>query len=176
MAHTTWRYPRDLTWQHSIHRLYKNHLLVVPLALNDNLRWGNCRHSSKYQRHVIVIFVAFVNCQGFFNTIQGERQDYNYHIARFTCKVQISSSKERREVYNVIYHVRCVSTIKHLGHLQVFKINNFCFKKESTGTHPKGSWWRHQMEIFSALLVICAGNSPVTGEFDLWFDLWPASE
>ena len=27
------------------------------------------------------------------------------------------------------------------------------------------SWWRHQMETFSALLVICAGNSPVTGEF-----------
>ena len=27
------------------------------------------------------------------------------------------------------------------------------------------SWWRHQMETFSALLAICAGNSPVTGEF-----------
>ena len=25
--------------------------------------------------------------------------------------------------------------------------------------------WRHQMETFSALLDICAGNSPVTGEF-----------
>ena len=25
--------------------------------------------------------------------------------------------------------------------------------------------WRHQMEPFSALLAICAGNSPVTGEF-----------
>ena len=27
------------------------------------------------------------------------------------------------------------------------------------------SWWRHQMETFSALLAICSGNSPVTGEF-----------
>ena len=27
------------------------------------------------------------------------------------------------------------------------------------------SWWRHQMETFSALLAICAENSPVTGEF-----------
>ena len=26
-------------------------------------------------------------------------------------------------------------------------------------------WWHHQMETFSALLAICAGNSPVTGEF-----------
>ena len=27
------------------------------------------------------------------------------------------------------------------------------------------TWWRHQMEAFSPLLAICAGNSPVTGEF-----------
>ena len=43
------------------------------------------------------------------------------------------------------------------------------------------SWWRHQMETFSALLAICAGNSSVPGEFpaqrpltqsfDVFFDL-----
>ena len=27
------------------------------------------------------------------------------------------------------------------------------------------TWWRHQMETFSALLAFCAGNSPVTGDF-----------
>ena len=27
------------------------------------------------------------------------------------------------------------------------------------------TWWRHQRETFSALLAICAGNSPVTVEF-----------
>ena len=42
-------------------------------------------------------------------------------------------------------------------------------------------WWRHQMEAFTALLAICAGNSPVPGEFptqrpvtrsfDVFFDL-----
>ena len=32
-------------------------------------------------------------------------------------------------------------------------------------THGHSSWWRHQMETFSALLAICAGNSPVPGEF-----------
>ena len=45
------------------------------------------------------------------------------------------------------------------------------------------SWWRHQMDTFSALLAICAGNSPVPGEFptqmpvtrsfDAYFDLRP---
>ena len=45
------------------------------------------------------------------------------------------------------------------------------------------TWWRHQMETFSALLALCAGNSSVTGEFpaqrpvtrsfDVFFDLRP---
>ena len=43
------------------------------------------------------------------------------------------------------------------------------------------TWWLHQMETFSALLVFCAGKSPVIGEFpsqrpvtrsfDVFFDL-----
>ena len=43
------------------------------------------------------------------------------------------------------------------------------------------SWWRHQLETFSALLAICVGNSSVSGEFpaqrpvtrsfDVFFDL-----
>ena len=39
------------------------------------------------------------------------------------------------------------------------------------------AWWRHQMETFSALLAICAGNSPghqsVTRRSDVFFDLRP---
>ena len=39
------------------------------------------------------------------------------------------------------------------------------------------TWWRHQMETFSALLAICAGISPVqrpvTLSFDVFFDLHP---
>ena len=48
----------------------------------------------------------------------------------------------------------------------------------SKGLKP---WWRHQMETLSPLLAICAGNSPVPGEFpthrpvtrsfDVFFDL-----
>ena len=49
--------------------------------------------------------------------------------------------------------------------------------------HSSIPWWRHQKETFSALLAICAGNSPVPGEFptqrpmtrsfDVFFDLRP---
>ena len=51
-------------------------------------------------------------------------------------------------------------------------------RKQPTKYWP---WWRHQIEAFSALLVFCAVNSPVTGEFpaqrpvtrgfDVFFDL-----
>ena len=45
----------------------------------------------------------------------------------------------------------------------------------------KLTWWRHQMETFTALLALCEGNPPVAGEFpsqrpvtrsfDVFFDL-----
>ena len=50
-------------------------------------------------------------------------------------------------------------------------------------TSSNGTWWRHQMKKIPALLAICAGNSPVPGEFpaqrpvtrsfDVFFDLRP---
>ena len=55
------------------------------------------------------------------------------------------------------------------------------YRTASTGTGRGRAWWRHQMISVSSLLAICAGNSPVTGEFpaqrpvtrsfDVFFDL-----
>ena len=49
--------------------------------------------------------------------------------------------------------------------------------------HFNSTWWRHQMEPFSALLALCAGNSPapdkfpaqrpVMRSFDVFFDVRP---
>ena len=49
--------------------------------------------------------------------------------------------------------------------------------------YMRNSWWRHQMQTFSALLAICARNSSVPGEFparrpvtrglNVFFDLHP---
>ena len=46
----------------------------------------------------------------------------------------------------------------------------FCFQCSLPLSHRKyyfdmSSWWRHRIEAFSALLPLCVGNSPVTGEF-----------
>ena len=56
-----------------------------------------------------------------------------------------------------------------------------CAWCQAVSSKSKCSWWRHQMETFSALLAFCAGNSPVLGEFpkqrpvtrsfDVFFDL-----
>ena len=46
------------------------------------------------------------------------------------------------------YNVNCVNKVSHNIH-----------------SYDLLTWWRHQMETFSALLAICAGNSLVTGEF-----------
>ena len=63
---------------------------------------------------------------------------------------------------------------------------HLCIIKHLSGRPIKNGiesvpWWRHQMETFSALLAICAGNSPVPGEFpaqrpvtrsfDIFFDV-----
>ena len=43
--------------------------------------------------------------------------------------------------------------------------NNVWCHSSFLNKEEEKSWWRYQMETFSALLAICAGNSPVTGEF-----------
>ena len=80
------------------------------------------------------------------------------------------------------------SSMSHFFHWYryIFFVMQTCFywgrHKHSTMGRA-GSWWRHQMETFSALLAICAWNSPVPGEFptqrpvtrsfDVYFDLRP---
>ena len=51
--------------------------------------------------------------------------------------------------------------------LHQYGVSTICIKSGSSREVPGNitSWWRHQMEAFSALLAFCAGNSSVTGEF-----------
>ena len=70
------------------------------------------------------------------------------------------------------------NTVRHLIMGQIITTQNLVATKV---VRLAGQWWRHQMETFSALLAICAGNSlvpgefpaqrPVTRSFDVFFDL-----
>ena len=67
------------------------------------------------------------------------------------------------------------------GHYCIYKSMFLCKKKWKNVTP---TWWRHQMETFSALLALREGNPPVTGgipltnasDADLWCFLWSVPE
>ena len=53
-----------------------------------------------------------------------------------------------------------------IGQFQIYPTGAFILPRlakiiSSLGNGFKWSWWRHQMETFSGLLALCAGNSPV---------------
>ena len=66
-------------------------------------------------------------------------------------------------------------------HLIIYELVGEAFARNLFSYLRFKPWWRHQMETFSAILAICAGNSPVPGEFsaqrpvtrrfDVFFDL-----
>ena len=97
---------------------------------------------------------------------------------------------------NMTTNITILSQFSHLkfdmggggGCTMIIQLNWIDTLKQDLWSRCKGllswwTWWRHQMETFSVLLAICAGNSPVTGEFpaqrpvtrsfDVFFDLRP---
>ena len=58
---------------------------------------------------------------------------------------------------------------------KAYRYNSYRHRSHTNQTHTdirtkwlihqwRQTWWRHEMEAFSALLALCAGNSPVTGK------------
>ena len=94
------------------------------------------------------------------------------------CITTTNTAKQNPCAYFLGYTV-CVDNLKAAltkNHAHDSRFAVFCGR-----LYPYFSWWRHQMETFSALLDFCVGNSPVTGEFlsqrpvarsfDIFFDL-----
>ena len=82
------------------------------------------------------------------------------------------------------------SSVKHQYHIagkdsvimyMMYGVMKWPYALDSISGRRAVTWWRHQMETFSALLAICSGNSPVPGvfpvrrpvtrSFDVFFDL-----
>ena len=57
------------------------------------------------------------------------------------------------------------TSYQHIHHASMICAHGFVVLCYITTSYCDQSWWRYQMETFSALLALCAGNSPVTGEF-----------
>ena len=61
-------------------------------------------------------------------------------------------------------------TFTHITSLSYLPLNQPCriltkFRPVQNYSKAYTTWWCHPMGTFSALLALCAGNSPVTGEF-----------
>ena len=65
----------------------------------------------------------------------------------------------------VIHSDRWIPRTKGSVLRKVFTYNDINMVRHCCITHRRNPWWRYQMETSSALLAMCAGNSPVTGEF-----------
>ena len=93
------------------------------------------------------------------------------------CALMTKYGKKRPGSILVQTMACCLTAPLHCLNQCWFSLVKFC------GIHLRAMspWWPNQMETFSALLTICAGYSPVTGEFpvqrpvtrsfDVFFDL-----
>ena len=108
------------------------------------------------------------------NNYRKEQTEYDhYPEKRPACAII------RREFWNLNITCRCCKTdiyvVYQWGLIEINYVSSE-FKPWIRNTR-----WRHQMETFSALLALCAGNPPVPGEFsarrpvtrsfDVFFDL-----
>ena len=83
-----------------------------------------------------------------------------YTFAIAVCEMVCAGFKVKKRVYINIdaEHISCMATL--YAFLGTFPIQSSSYRMQIEIT-----WWRHQMETFSALLALCAGNSPVPVEF-----------
>ena len=107
----------------------------------------------------------------------------------YVSKVKVTSSQKL-----TLFLILKLLLLPHFVPKQVVRdvgipsFTNTCFCPSVGSSHVQvlvhlqaNPWWRHQMETFSALLAICAGNSPVNSrtkaiDAELWRFLRSAPE
>ena len=118
------------------------------------------------------------------------RSSMNRHFSLSTWRPRWVDKKIRQTLFTVTQFTNRNITPGQLGDrrgLWLWGLKNDNIQtpmkmRTSISTHAN-TWWLHQMETYSALLAICAGNSPAHGEFpvqrpvtqsfDVFFDLRP---
>ena len=178
---------------------------VVDLSITHPERFfANCfgwsDMTSKCNKNVFIKTWTYLNYQcGFFVDICGlsmqvllneqlrnilghyENTHINHQIfLKFFCSKKVAVAPVRWKIPLKLYN-KSLYFCRELRNKTSLRLveNSFDFFMSSI----PHSCWRHRMETFSALLAICAGNSPVTGvfsaqrpvtrNFEAFFDLRP---
>ena len=92
--------------------------------------------------------------------------EYNYTIlgqSDVMNEANLNSPKSANEVE--MFQVKLPDSGKSSSWSRFGNRPNTIHITDRRSSAPVQSWKRHQMETFSALLTICVGNSPVTGQF-----------
>ena len=95
-------------------------------------------------------------------------QAFNIHIADLNHGLQKKNGSHiiSQTPFSIIHHLSVIiRDAKVLGCQDGCWCSTSWSQLSTAPGHQRSSWWRHQMEALSALLALCAGNSPVTGEF-----------
>ena len=119
-----------------------------------------------------------------FHINQCYNSGYLSHVRAFYGNRKILCNLMQRNKYH--HNPYLSGKIIHIPPISSYHINP-CIRfhySNNSGWDETSSWWHYQMETFSALLALCAGNSPVTVQFPsqrpvgakLWCFLWSAPE
>ena len=100
------------------------------------------------------------------------------HVSIAQCKTIASPLLTHWRYCRLVLSHRYVEMCMYMTGIRDYSIHEYDGAPDIAKRLP---WWRHQVETFSVLLALCAGNSPVTGEFptqrpvtrsfDVFFDL-----
>ena len=127
---------------------------LFALCIGNTLVTGDRFTAQKDKKYWVMMVSLLLACISFwtYNRLAGEMRHFAGDIFKAISKIYFFCTL--RQIYNE-------SAFAHV-----------------MAWHETRAWWRHQMETFSALLAICAGNSPVPGAFPTQrpvtrsFDVW----
>ena len=133
----------------------------------NTCRWNRCGASIRVLKHIIVWSSLYIivstsikfHCTPENFTAPRSRVQWPARIGNTPLPVEESTK------FLGLWWDSHLSFKKHIRALKTWV--------QGPQSHPSGrtlevgrfSWWRYQMETFSALLALCAGNSLVSGEF-----------
>ena len=96
------------------------------------------------------------------NTFRPRQNGYRRH-SQMNCPLLNPVLFQHSNIYLATGYKFCVMRVTN--YWTHTKVSPICHHMMTTLEVSSMTWWRHQIETFSALLAICAGNSPVPGEF-----------
>ena len=127
-----------------------------------------CRNMASLGNYELVIILLRWWIWVKWSMLIGAKRNNDKTFTIFWCTVHINEDPDgyvtHRDPQQMAYHGRwnfihiffCMKTFGSWHEIQSLMVQLIKYE---------GSWWCHQMETFPALLAVCAGNSPVTGEF-----------